>query len=79
MFQGLEVVHLCINKRRPVCSQVFPGCSFMSLTVFRCVSLSWGMSKMVVLVLCSQLAVCMGTPILTPAWILKAWERRNDA
>lgn len=25
-----------------------------------------------------QLAVCMGTPILTPAWIHKAWERRDD-
>ncbi|XP_057688968.1 protein ECT2 [Corythoichthys intestinalis] len=24
------------------------------------------------------LAVCMGTPILTPSWIHKAWERRND-
>lgn len=26
----------------------------------------------------SQLAVCMGTPILTPSWILKAWEKRED-
>ncbi|KAF3691350.1 Protein ECT2 Epithelial cell-transforming sequence 2 oncogene [Channa argus] len=25
-----------------------------------------------------RLAVCMGTPILTPSWIYKAWERRND-
>ncbi|XP_018551873.1 protein ECT2 isoform X2 [Lates calcarifer] len=25
-----------------------------------------------------RLAVCLGTPILTPSWILKAWERRND-
>lgn len=25
-----------------------------------------------------QLAVCMGTPILTPDWIHKAWERRDD-
>ncbi|XP_061681530.1 protein ECT2 isoform X2 [Syngnathoides biaculeatus] len=25
-----------------------------------------------------KLAVCMGTPILTPSWIYKAWERRND-
>ncbi|KAM8875337.1 protein ECT2 [Spinachia spinachia] len=25
-----------------------------------------------------RLAVCMGTPILTPSWIHKAWERRND-
>lgn len=25
-----------------------------------------------------KLAVCMGTPILTPTWILKAWERRDD-
>ncbi|XP_028856552.1 protein ECT2 isoform X2 [Denticeps clupeoides] len=25
-----------------------------------------------------RLAVCMGTPILTPAWILKAWEFRDD-
>uniref|UniRef100_A0A671UUC4 Epithelial cell transforming 2 n=1 Tax=Sparus aurata TaxID=8175 RepID=A0A671UUC4_SPAAU len=25
-----------------------------------------------------RLAVCMGTPILTPAWIHKAWERRDD-
>ncbi|XP_072295050.1 protein ECT2 isoform X2 [Eucyclogobius newberryi] len=25
-----------------------------------------------------RLAVCMGTPILTPNWILKAWERRDD-
>ncbi|XP_034036252.1 protein ECT2 [Thalassophryne amazonica] len=25
-----------------------------------------------------KLAVCMGTPILTPSWILKAWERRDD-
>uniref|UniRef100_A0A3B4G1P6 Epithelial cell transforming 2 n=1 Tax=Pundamilia nyererei TaxID=303518 RepID=A0A3B4G1P6_9CICH len=25
-----------------------------------------------------RLAVCMGTPILTPSWILKAWERRDD-
>uniref|UniRef100_A0A3Q4GY86 Epithelial cell transforming 2 n=1 Tax=Neolamprologus brichardi TaxID=32507 RepID=A0A3Q4GY86_NEOBR len=24
-----------------------------------------------------RLAVCMGTPILTPSWILKAWERRD--
>ncbi|XP_056591573.1 protein ECT2 isoform X1 [Triplophysa dalaica] len=25
-----------------------------------------------------RLAVCMGTPILTPEWIRKAWEHRND-
>ncbi|KAM3876220.1 protein ECT2 [Diretmus argenteus] len=25
-----------------------------------------------------KLAVCMGTPILTPSWIHKAWERRDD-
>uniref|UniRef100_A0A8C9TWU8 Epithelial cell transforming 2 n=1 Tax=Scleropages formosus TaxID=113540 RepID=A0A8C9TWU8_SCLFO len=25
-----------------------------------------------------RLAVCMGTPILTPDWILKAWERRDE-
>ncbi|KAM9762345.1 protein ECT2 isoform 2-T2 [Menidia menidia] len=25
-----------------------------------------------------RLAVCMGTPILTPVWIQKAWERRDD-
>ncbi|XP_075997610.1 protein ECT2 isoform X3 [Genypterus blacodes] len=25
-----------------------------------------------------RLAVCMGTPILTPLWIPKAWERRDD-
>ncbi|XP_061152389.1 LOW QUALITY PROTEIN: protein ECT2 [Syngnathus typhle] len=25
-----------------------------------------------------RLAVCMGTPILTPSWICKAWEKRND-
>ncbi|XP_046893098.1 protein ECT2 isoform X2 [Hypomesus transpacificus] len=25
-----------------------------------------------------KLAVCMGTPILTPAWIHKAWERRDE-
>ncbi|XP_072246314.1 protein ECT2 isoform X2 [Leuresthes tenuis] len=25
-----------------------------------------------------RLAVCMGTPILTPLWIQKAWERRDD-
>ncbi|KAM6921204.1 protein ECT2 [Xenentodon cancila] len=25
-----------------------------------------------------RLAVCMGTPILTPVWIQKAWERRED-
>ncbi|XP_061832048.1 protein ECT2 isoform X1 [Nerophis lumbriciformis] len=25
-----------------------------------------------------RLAVCMGTPILTPSWIYKSWERRND-
>uniref|UniRef100_A0A8C5DCC4 Epithelial cell transforming 2 n=1 Tax=Gouania willdenowi TaxID=441366 RepID=A0A8C5DCC4_GOUWI len=25
-----------------------------------------------------RLAVCMGTPILTPSWIHKAWERRDD-
>ncbi|XP_053177632.1 protein ECT2 isoform X1 [Scomber japonicus] len=25
-----------------------------------------------------RLAVCMGTPILTPLWIHKAWERRDD-
>ncbi|XP_036970914.1 protein ECT2 isoform X3 [Acanthopagrus latus] len=25
-----------------------------------------------------RLAVCMGTPILTPAWIHKSWERRDD-
>ncbi|XP_045906318.1 protein ECT2 isoform X2 [Micropterus dolomieu] len=25
-----------------------------------------------------RLAVCMGTPILTPSWIQKAWERRDD-
>ncbi|XP_063057904.1 protein ECT2 isoform X1 [Engraulis encrasicolus] len=25
-----------------------------------------------------RLAVCMGTPILTPEWILKAWEHRDD-
>ncbi|XP_053710341.1 protein ECT2 isoform X1 [Synchiropus splendidus] len=25
-----------------------------------------------------RLAVCMGTPILTPSWIFKAWERRDD-
>ncbi|XP_074525022.1 protein ECT2 isoform X2 [Halichoeres trimaculatus] len=25
-----------------------------------------------------RLAVCMGTPILTPSWILKAWERRDE-
>uniref|UniRef100_UPI0037E9834E protein ECT2 isoform X3 n=1 Tax=Semicossyphus pulcher TaxID=241346 RepID=UPI0037E9834E len=25
-----------------------------------------------------RLAVCMGTPILTPSWILKAWEQRDD-
>ncbi|XP_056133516.1 protein ECT2 [Lampris incognitus] len=25
-----------------------------------------------------KLAVCMGTPILTPLWIHKAWERRDD-
>ncbi|XP_063746558.1 protein ECT2 isoform X5 [Eleginops maclovinus] len=25
-----------------------------------------------------RLAVCMGTPILTPSWIHKAWERRED-
>uniref|UniRef100_A0A665WQW0 Epithelial cell transforming 2 n=1 Tax=Echeneis naucrates TaxID=173247 RepID=A0A665WQW0_ECHNA len=25
-----------------------------------------------------RLAVCLGTPILTPSWILKAWERRDD-
>ncbi|XP_065097640.1 protein ECT2 isoform X3 [Paramisgurnus dabryanus] len=25
-----------------------------------------------------RLAVCMGTPILTPEWIHKAWEHRND-
>lgn len=26
----------------------------------------------------SQLAVCMGTPILTPLWIYQAWARRED-
>ncbi|XP_026202006.1 protein ECT2 isoform X2 [Anabas testudineus] len=26
-----------------------------------------------------RLAVCMGTPILTPSWIHKAWERRDEA
>ncbi|KAM7013062.1 protein ECT2 [Tautogolabrus adspersus] len=25
-----------------------------------------------------RLAVCMGTPILTPSWILKAWEKRDE-
>uniref|UniRef100_A0A3P9J241 Epithelial cell transforming 2 n=1 Tax=Oryzias latipes TaxID=8090 RepID=A0A3P9J241_ORYLA len=25
-----------------------------------------------------RLAVCMGTPILTPLWIQKSWERRDD-
>ncbi|XP_061095254.1 protein ECT2 [Conger conger] len=25
-----------------------------------------------------RLAVCMGTPILTPQWIHQAWERRNE-
>ncbi|XP_033937820.1 protein ECT2 isoform X2 [Pseudochaenichthys georgianus] len=25
-----------------------------------------------------RLSVCMGTPILTPSWIHKAWERRED-
>ncbi|KAG7237412.1 hypothetical protein INR49_032403, partial [Caranx melampygus] len=25
-----------------------------------------------------RLAVCLGTPILTPSWILKAWEKRDD-
>ncbi|KAM6938060.1 protein ECT2 isoform 2-T2 [Lycodopsis pacificus] len=25
-----------------------------------------------------RLAVCMGTPILTPSWIHKAWERRDE-
>ncbi|XP_029004181.2 protein ECT2-like isoform X2 [Betta splendens] len=25
-----------------------------------------------------RLAVCLGTPILTPSWIYKAWERRHD-
>nr|XP_043900601.1 protein ECT2 isoform X2 [Solea senegalensis] len=25
-----------------------------------------------------RLAVCLGTPILTPSWIHKAWERRDD-
>ncbi|XP_034737351.1 protein ECT2 isoform X4 [Etheostoma cragini] len=25
-----------------------------------------------------RLAVCMGTPILTPSWIHRAWERRDD-
>ncbi|XP_020502023.1 protein ECT2 isoform X2 [Labrus bergylta] len=25
-----------------------------------------------------RLAVCMGTPILTPLWILKAWEKRDE-
>lgn len=25
-----------------------------------------------------RLAVCMGTPILTPNWILQAWERRDE-
>ncbi|KAL2089723.1 hypothetical protein ACEWY4_014411 [Coilia grayii] len=25
-----------------------------------------------------RLAVCMGTPILTPSWILKAWEHRDN-
>uniref|UniRef100_A0A3P9J279 Epithelial cell transforming 2 n=1 Tax=Oryzias latipes TaxID=8090 RepID=A0A3P9J279_ORYLA len=25
-----------------------------------------------------ELAVCMGTPILTPLWIQKSWERRDD-
>ncbi|XP_053285939.1 protein ECT2 isoform X2 [Pleuronectes platessa] len=25
-----------------------------------------------------RLAVCLGTPILTPLWIHKAWERRDD-
>ncbi|CAM9336759.1 unnamed protein product, partial [Lampetra planeri] len=25
-----------------------------------------------------RLAVCMGTPILTPSWILKAWDRRHE-
>ncbi|XP_035997519.1 protein ECT2 isoform X3 [Fundulus heteroclitus] len=25
-----------------------------------------------------RVAVCMGTPILSPAWIQKAWERRDD-
>ncbi|KAJ8409456.1 hypothetical protein AAFF_G00228570 [Aldrovandia affinis] len=25
-----------------------------------------------------RLAVCMGTPILTPDWIYKAWERRDE-
>uniref|UniRef100_A0A667ZZV3 Epithelial cell transforming 2 n=2 Tax=Myripristis murdjan TaxID=586833 RepID=A0A667ZZV3_9TELE len=25
-----------------------------------------------------KLAVCMGTPIVTPSWIHKAWERRDD-
>lgn len=28
--------------------------------------------------LISQLAVCMGTPILTPSWIHKAWQRRDE-
>lgn len=26
----------------------------------------------------SQLAVCMGTPILTPSWIYQAWAKRED-
>jgi len=30
------------------------------------------------LLLFSKLAVCMGTPILTPEWIHKAWEHRDD-
>ncbi|XP_026161254.1 protein ECT2 isoform X2 [Mastacembelus armatus] len=41
-------------------------------------------TKVTHLVACSthgekyRLAVCMGTPILTPSWIHKAWERRDD-
>lgn len=25
-----------------------------------------------------QLAVCMGTPIVTPSWIHKSWDERED-
>ncbi|XP_047231553.1 protein ECT2 isoform X4 [Girardinichthys multiradiatus] len=41
-------------------------------------------SKVTHLVACSthgekyRLAVCMGTPILSPSWILNAWERRDN-
>lgn len=77
MAEGSLVMKYCFDK---YLLPLFPFTLvlFLSLTSCVCVSLYLCVFVCVRVRMCVQLAVCMGTPILTPSWIHQAWQRRDD-